>query len=1085
MLNQLTYFKIFVLTLFLCASIPCFAQTVYVPNFGSPFNLKVKNFQNGNTIATIPIQSTGGVSHPSGSLYYSKGNGNSDGVGLHIINTATNTVVGNIFSGITPNDICISNDGQKLYALFYQLAAVSSSALLVIETTTHSVIDTILIPVPRHCFELEPTVDFSKIFLLSDSNYIYKFNTATNTIDQTIILPNTALNQLEVNPAGDLLYVYSSIYANGLYQTKVTKIDALSGNVVANSNFPNSNYLPYNGSSIFELDPTGGKIFLNNLVNNVITPLLVYDASTLTQTNSLNFPFYVKGIDFNAVGSIVYVLGYDGTGILNSYSANNFALITSASSPNELYNKSTGSIFLNKNEIDMQGGSPLQSIPNNSTIPITSNFTDFGSINTTSWATRTFYLKNLGTAPLHVTQVSLTGLDQSMFTLSSSAGLIMPGMQDSIIVSFYPCSVGLKTANIQIQCNDADESLYTFSIQGTGTLPKYAYTTHAAANTVGVIDQYTNQLVMDINVGNYPNGICLNSSDTKLFVTNSISNDVTVINTLSNSVVHTIPVGNYPVGICASPTNDKLFVANQNSNTVSVLNANTYAVDATIPVGNQPFGITVSLDGSRVFVSNYGSNTVSVINTLTNTVIATLTVGLAPKGITLNPSGTIVYVANSGSNNVSSFQVSNLSMNPNVSVGNSPYSICFNATGTKYYVSNYYDFTVKVVPIAGGFFQTIPVGNYPAGLSLSDDGTKLWVTNYGSDNMSVLNTVNNTVIQTIGIGSGPISFGSSLATVGVPEIKVKGGTPPMWVQIENYDYSPSAADNTLMGGATAGNSQTKTFYIQNSGSNDLTINNVELYGADMSMFSLSNLPTTIAPGVTDSFTITFAPTSNGTKLAYVHITSDVPNLSHFYFGIQGEGIGAFTFTFPLKFFIEGYYLGASTMQSVLLNQNSPAATSSETDFVSVELRDPSMANNVAYSYSGVLQTDGQLTCTFPNEALGNSYYLCLRQRNSIETWSANPVMVQTNSTYDFSTSADKAYGNNQAEIEPGIFALYSGDINQDLSIDAFDYLILDPDVINGVSGFLSTDLTGDGNVDAFDYILLDANLINGVGAVTP
>jgi hypothetical protein len=63
--------------------------------------------------------------------------------------------------------------------------------------------------------------------------------------------------------------------------------------------------------------------------------------------------------------------------------------------------------------------------------------------------------------------------------------------------------------------------------------------------------------------------------------------------------------------------------------------------------------------------------------------------------------------------------------------------------------------------------------------------------------------------------------------------------------------------------------------------------------------------------------------------------------------------------------------------------------------------------------------------------------------------------------------------------------LYSGDINQDGSIDAFDYLVQEPDIINGNSGYLHTDLNGDGAVDAFDYLVLDPNLVSGVGAATP
>jgi hypothetical protein len=63
--------------------------------------------------------------------------------------------------------------------------------------------------------------------------------------------------------------------------------------------------------------------------------------------------------------------------------------------------------------------------------------------------------------------------------------------------------------------------------------------------------------------------------------------------------------------------------------------------------------------------------------------------------------------------------------------------------------------------------------------------------------------------------------------------------------------------------------------------------------------------------------------------------------------------------------------------------------------------------------------------------------------------------------------------------------MYGGDVNQDLTIDAFDYLLQDPDIVIGASGYVDTDLTGDGFVDAFDYILLDANLIFGVSAITP
>ena len=38
------------------------------------------------------------------------------------------------------------------------------------------------------------------------------------------------------------------------------------------------------------------------------------------------------------------------------------------------------------------------------------------------------------------------------------------------------------------------------------------------------------------------------------------------------------------------------------------------------------------------------------------------------------------------------------------------------------------------------------------------------------------------------------------------------------------------------------------------------------------------------------------------------------------------------------------------------------------------------------------------------------------------------------SSYNFTTSASQAYGGNQVELAPGIFALYSGDVVKDATV---------------------------------------------------
>lgn len=87
--------------------------------------------------------------------------------------------------------------------------------------------------------------------------------------------------------------------------------------------------------------------------------------------------------------------------------------------------------------------------------------------------------------------------------------------------------------------------------------------------------------------------------------------------------------------------------------------------------------------------------------------------------------------------------------------------------------------------------------------------------------------------------------------------------------------------------------------------------------------------------------------------------------------------------------------------------------------------------------------------------------------------------------YDFAASASQAYGENQLELEANTFGIYSGDVNQDMVIDAFDYLMIEPDIIDGNSGYLITDLNGDGVVDAFDYLVIENNVTKGIGAATP
>jgi hypothetical protein len=177
----------------------------------------------------------------------------------------------------------------------------------------------------------------------------------------------------------------------------------------------------------------------------------------------------------------------------------------------------------------------------------------------------------------------------------------------------------------------------------------------------------------------------------------------------------------------------------------------------------------------------------------------------------------------------------------------------------------------------------------------------------------------------------------------------------------------------------------------------------------------------------------------------------------------------------LRAYIQGFYIGAGLMENVLFNQGVTSLPGTACDTIQIELRQSTTPYNVVSSSTQVIQTNGILT--FGGTAtIGQSYYVVLKHRNGLQTWSAAPVLLGQNTFYDFTSAANKAYGNNQSEVESGVWALYSGDINQDENIDLLDLGIIENDINNFIFGYFATDINGDGNVDLLDAPTVEANI---------
>ncbi|MHC1775334.1 MAG: cohesin domain-containing protein [Lentimicrobium sp.] len=199
-----------------------------------------------------------------------------------------------------------------------------------------------------------------------------------------------------------------------------------------------------------------------------------------------------------------------------------------------------------------------------------------------------------------------------------------------------------------------------------------------------------------------------------------------------------------------------------------------------------------------------------------------------------------------------------------------------------------------------------------------------------------------------------------------------------------------------------------------------------------------------------------------------------------------------TKTLNLKAYIQGFWngTGMNQAQDVDVDENIfnkfPGLT---VDTLSVYLADNTDPFGFVFSAHEVgINTDGTMTVTVP-AAFSGSYYIALDHHSSVETWSMNPVDFSgTTINYDFTVSADQAYGSNQKDLnldEDAPWGLFSGDVNNDEYTEFVDVIPIYNLNVNGYFGYVLEDLDGNGYIEFLDYIIAYNNNVNGVGINTP
>ena len=145
------------------------------------------------------------------------------------------------------------------------------------------------------------------------------------------------------------------------------------------------------------------------------------------------------------------------------------------------------------------------------------------------------------------------------------------------------------------------------------------------------------------------------------------------------------------------------------------------------------------------------------------------------------------------------------------------------------------------------------------------------------------------------------------------------------------------------------------------------------------------------------------------------------------------------------------------------------------DTATIELHNATSPYTLIESRKGILNTSGVGTCNFTSAFNDTNYYIVVKHRNGLETWSAAGNSFSSYAlSYDFTTSQNKAYGSNL--VQKGIkWCIYNGDINHDGLVDLSDIIAIDNDNAKYVTGYVNTDVNGDVIIDLSDLIIDDNN----------
>ena len=161
--------------------------------------------------------------------------------------------------------------------------------------------------------------------------------------------------------------------------------------------------------------------------------------------------------------------------------------------------------------------------------------------------------------------------------------------------------------------------------------------------------------------------------------------------------------------------------------------------------------------GTTAFLSNRSENTLSIIDVSGGTLLQKVPTGRGPQGLALSPNGQCLYIAQSLDNTVLVLSTSDFSVQKSIATAGAPTDIAVSPDGELLYVTCR-DRIMIIQAKDDTMTESISAVREPTGLALTPDGRSLYVTSASEGTLTVINTGDLTLSDTIDLGS---AFGPS------------------------------------------------------------------------------------------------------------------------------------------------------------------------------------------------------------------------------------------------------------------------------------------------------------------------------------